>query len=144
MQIKTNQAGISWKIQHTCDKRSAHSSESRTYSSLLLRSCDLIHSRRIRKSWLSQRSLEKHPEQKQGLQEVIPMTQQPRPTRCLILDNVLLDTLMFPHEWLMTKVLPTCSHKYLMTFFSRKALVLWPKLAQNSLCSLINFHGCFK
>lgn len=25
---------------------------------------------------------------------------------------------MFPHEWLMTKVLPTCGHKYFMTFFS--------------------------
>lgn len=41
---------------------------------------------------LSQCSLEKYPEQKQGLQEVILVTQQPRPTHCLILDNVLLDT----------------------------------------------------
>lgn len=28
---------------------------------------------------------------------------------------------MFPHEWLMTKVLPTCGHKYLMTFFLKNS-----------------------
>lgn len=78
----------------------------------------LEESKRLR---LSQCSLEKYPEQEQGLEEVIPMTQQPRPTHCLILDNVLLDILMFPHEWLMTKVLPTCGHKYLMTFFLKNS-----------------------
>ena len=51
---------------------------------------------------------------------------------------------MFPHEWLMTKVLPTCGHKYLMTFFSRIAPALWLKLVENSPWNKINFQCDFK